>query len=273
MASVYTHRNFYTDSFTHREAFKHSKLLHRKSFTHSKLSHTASVYTQNTCTQCFYTWRALTHTASFLKQISFCTQKSFYTQQAFTQRSFYTQQAFTHSKHLHTEHLHTVLLHMASVYTHRNFYTDSFTHREAFKHSKLLQTKAFTHSKLLQKKNYTEKQQELQLQNRISAPKRKKMILKHFLEGLLKWKLLAPAAHIAKICWQITFAALMQPLQYDSRDPAAQDNSITHAAAAPSNLDAGNRRTHEVPFIAGCSHLTRKNATSCSHYNAFRSIP
>ena len=30
----------------------------------------------------------------------------------------------------------------------------------------------------------------------------------------------------------------MQPLQYDLRDPAAKDNSITHAAAAPSNLDA-----------------------------------
>ena len=30
----------------------------------------------------------------------------------------------------------------------------------------------------------------------------------------------------------------MQPLQYDLRDPSAQDNSITHAAAAPSNLDA-----------------------------------
>ena len=47
------------------------------------------------------------------------------------------------------------------------------------------------------------------------------------------------SAKIAKICWQITLAALMQPLQYDLlRDPAAQDNSITHAAAAPSNLDA-----------------------------------
>ena len=93
----------------------------------------------------------------------------------------------------------------------------------------------------------------------------------------------------------------MQPLQYDLRDPAAKDNSITHAAAAPSNLDAAitmrsegtdskhpitthaqahpkqleatvtlrqekrqtersrNRRTDEVPFIAGCSHFTRKN--------------
>ena len=30
----------------------------------------------------------------------------------------------------------------------------------------------------------------------------------------------------------------MHPLQYDLRSSAAQDNSITHAAAAPSNLDA-----------------------------------
>ena len=119
----------------------------------------------------------------------------------------------------------------------------------------------------------------------------------------------------------------MQPFQYDLRSSAAKDNSITHAAAAPSNLDTattmrfaasrskpapiygrGNtkwqqscshsnaichhsfkkrielrtqeqplvakhiggtirdrkdrsrtRRTHEVPFIAGCSHFTRKN--------------
>ena len=30
----------------------------------------------------------------------------------------------------------------------------------------------------------------------------------------------------------------MQQLQYDLRSPAAKNNSITHAAAAPSNLDA-----------------------------------
>ena len=41
-----------------------------------------------------------------------------------------------------------------------------------------------------------------------------------------------------KICWQITVAAFMQPLQYDLRDPAAKDNSITKAAVARSNLDA-----------------------------------
>ena len=40
-----------------------------------------------------------------------------------------------------------------------------------------------------------------------------------------------------KICWQITVAAFMQPLQYDLRSPAAKDNSITHAAKAWSNLD------------------------------------
>ena len=41
-----------------------------------------------------------------------------------------------------------------------------------------------------------------------------------------------------KICWQITVAAFMQPLQYDLRDPSAKDNSITNAATARSNLDA-----------------------------------
>ena len=30
----------------------------------------------------------------------------------------------------------------------------------------------------------------------------------------------------------------MQPLQYDLRCPAAKHNRITHAAAAPSNLNA-----------------------------------
>ena len=34
---------------------------------------------------------------------------------------------------------------------------------------------------------------------------------------------------MTKICWQITVAAFMQPLQYDLRSPAAKDNSITHA--------------------------------------------
>ena len=44
------------------------------------------------------------------------------------------------------------------------------------------------------------------------------------------------SAKLKKICWQITVAAFMQPLQYDLRSPAAKDNSITYAAKAGSNL-------------------------------------
>ena len=46
------------------------------------------------------------------------------------------------------------------------------------------------------------------------------------------------SAKMEEICWQITVAAFMQPLQYDLRSPSAKDNSITHAAVARSNLDA-----------------------------------
>ena len=57
-----------------------------------------------------------------------------------------------------------------------------------------------------------------------------------------------------KICWQITVAAFMQPLQYDLRSPAAKDNSITHAAKAGSNLDTicKDRAANRNPiYIAG----------------------
>ena len=64
----------------------------------------------------------------------------------------------------------------------------------------------------------------------------KKTILKHFLKGFLEGKSLA-SAKMEKICWQITVAAFMQPLQYDLRSPAAKDNSITNATTARSNLD------------------------------------
>ena len=70
----------------------------------------------------------------------------------------------------------------------------------------------------------------------------------------------------------------MQPLQYDLRDLAAEDNSIAQHQATfmqPLQCDhcckthrrnlkepndpSRNRRTDEVAFIAGCSHFTRKN--------------
>ena len=46
------------------------------------------------------------------------------------------------------------------------------------------------------------------------------------------------SAKVKKTCCQITIAAWMKPFQYDLRCSTAKDNSITHAAAAPSNLDA-----------------------------------
>ena len=71
----------------------------------------------------------------------------------------------------------------------------------------------------------------LQLQNRISTPKQQKDDFEALFKRNFKRKIIS--AKIEKICWQITFAALMQPFQYDLRSSAAKDNSITHAAAAP----------------------------------------
>ena len=71
---------------------------------------------------------------------------------------------------------------------------------------------------------------------RISPPKNKKDNFEALCKMMFKRKI--TSAKIGKICWQITVAAWMQPLQYDLRSSAAKDNSITHAAAAPSNLDA-----------------------------------
>ena len=105
----------------------------------------------------------------------------------------------------------------------------------------------------------------LQLQNRISTPKRQK----DDFEALFKRKI--TSAKIAKICWQITIAAWMQPLQYDLQSSAAKDNSITHAAAAPSNLDAAipmrsASTDSKTPY--NYAHTTTPKA-ACSHrYNA-----
>ena len=62
-----------------------------------------------------------------------------------------------------------------------------------------------------------------------------------------------------KICWQITVAAFMQPLQYDLRSPAAKDNSITHAATAWSKLDAAI-----IMWVAKHNRTTRNGVGNCS---------
>ena len=112
------------------------------------------------------------------------------------------------------------------------------------------------------------RREKLQLQNRISAPKQ---FWSTFLKMNSKRKI--TSAKIEKICWQITSAALMRPLEYDLQCPAAKDNTITHAAAAPSHLDAAialryrdiellntlELRTHEQRHVA--EHQGRTDST------------
>ena len=48
----------------------------------------------------------------------------------------------------------------------------------------------------------------------------------------------------------------MQPLQYDLRYPAAKENGITHAAAAPSNRDAAIAMLqHHVANLHVSTHM------------------
>ena len=67
-----------------------------------------------------------------------------------------------------------------------------------------------------------------------------------------------------KICWQITVAAFMQPLQDDFRDPAAKDNSTTNAATARSNLDAAiTMRSAETELQTAIPFTLRERSYSC----------
>ena len=236
------------------------KLLHTASF------HTQQAFTHRTLTHsAFYTWQALTHTHRNFYTEKLLHTANFYTQQAFTHskrlHTVLAHSAFTHGKRLHTEHLHTVLLHMASVYTHTkkihrdtfntctdkllhtaNFYTQHLLHTASFHTQQAFRHRTLTHSTCTQcfytwqafthKLFHTGKQ----LQNRISTPKQKKDDFEALFKRDFKRKI--TSAKIAKICWQITIAAWMQPLQYDLQSSAAKDNSITHAAAAASNLEA-----------------------------------
>ena len=225
----------FTEKIWHTEAFTHSKLLHREAFSQKS----------------FYTQPAFT-------------QRSFYTQPALAQRSFYTE-AFTHSKLSHREALtqrsiYTELLHTEAL-THRKLLRKKLLHTEAFTRrsfytEKLLHREAFTYTSI-----FAQWCQTLQLQNRISAPKRK-----NDSEALFKrnFKRKITRAKIEKICWQITIASLMEPLQYDLRCPAAKDNSITHAAAAPSNLDAATTMLSAETDLQTHKRITHNGYTNCS---------
>ena len=144
---------------------------------------------------------SFTHSKLF-KQISFYTQKLLHT------TSFYTEKLLPYSK----------LSHTTSVYT-QNTYTQCFYIWQAFAHIEtetLLHTASFYRKKFLHRGTFL-----YIITTGIAAPKpdlgakAKKTILKHFLKGL---EMKITSAQIAKICWQIPFAAWMRPLQYDLQE-------------------------------------------------------
>ena len=133
----------------------------------------------------------------------------------------------------------------------------------------------------------------------LDAKAEKKTILKHFLKGSLKGKSLAPklrksadkslsqpsCSHsntIYHLQLQKTIvlrmqplhhATFMQPFQCDLQPKIRKHPITTHTETHPKQLQATvtlrqkkrqtdrsrTRRTDEVPFIAACSHFTRKN--------------
>ena len=63
----------------------------------------------------------------------------------------------------------------------------------------------------------------------------------------------------------------MQPRQYDLRSSAAKDNSITQAAAAPSNIHRWLQPLYTEKtqgFVLRLPPQHKAHATSCSHSNA-----
>ena len=56
----------------------------------------------------------------------------------------------------------------------------------------------------------------------------------------------------------------MQPLQYDLRCSAAKDNSITHAAAAPSNLDAATTMRSAATELQKHNRTMHNSLGNCS---------
>ncbi len=154
------------------------------------------------------------------------TQRSFYTQKLLRHRSFQTEklsdrETFTH-KRFYTQKL-------TKAFAHRSFYTDKFytvklLHTEAFYRQKLSHWQGTLHTEKLL---YTGICSSKTGSWRQSKQKWSTFQTFHKESSKPKWRW---------VCWQITAATLIQPVQYDLRRSAAKDQSIIHTAAA--NLDA-----------------------------------
>ena len=69
--------------------------------------------------------------------------------------------------------------------------------------------------------------------------------------------------------WQHQMTTIMQPFHWDLKPQIQHTHRTTHSHSLQNteeehirdrNDPSRNRRTHEVPFIAGCNHFTQKNA-------------
>ena len=171
--------------------------------------HTENFYTQQAFAQRSLDTQKLLHTVgkTFLHSEAI-THSKLSGRESFTHRSFYTQPAFTQ---------HT--------FTHRSFYTQQdFTQRSfCTELGKLLFTESFYTQKLLHTASfYTE-----ELFHREAT-------LRSFLHGRFHTQ----QVFNLRICWQIHYRNLDAATPVWFTMPAARDNSIPHAAAAPGNLDA-----------------------------------
>ena len=236
--------------FGQRRFYTHSKLLRTESFTQRKLLITLrSFYTRLACThgtpRSFYTKKGL-HRSTFLRR------------KAFTHS---LQQAFTHGKLLHRE-----------AFTQRNLYTEKLVHTE-----KLLHTEAF---KCIQKalrtaSIFTQKPSLCNIHTlRFAAPRHKPVCI--YAHGNKTWQ--QSRSHSIAIC-NYRFQNTLQLRTHEQPHVAEHPGGTKKRQ----NERTRNGLTHELPFIAGCNHFTRKNNVSrsgflpktkpmqhsCSHYNAF----
>ena len=110
-----------------------------------------------------------------------------------------------------TKLLHTASFLNGEAFTHRSFYTQNLLHTASFYRKKLTQRRSFlVHN---DNRNCSSK-----TGSDLDA-KAKKDDFEALFKRTFKRKI--TSAKNEKICWQITVAALMQPLQYYLRDPAA----------------------------------------------------
>ena len=106
-------------------------------------------------------------------------------------------------------------------------------------HQKLLHTESFTHSKLLHKEVFTQRSFVVHNDSTNCSSKtgsRRQSKKKTIRTGSLQGK--SPAPKLRKSADKSRSQCSLDAHQCDLRCLAAKDKSITHAAAAPSNLDA-----------------------------------